>query len=143
LCRENAPDNGNAGNPYAATELILTVSTQTEYGDAGDDPFEEQRGNTENAMRRLFDEYGKPNATRFTVGVLSSVASRLLDLLPPLFVGLAIDAIFLNEREFSILFVPDDWLPKGQDAQFEQSVIIVTLVAGSFAFAAAFHWTRN
>lgn len=94
-------------------------------------------------MRRLFDEYGRPNATQFVVGVVSSVASRLLDLLPPLLLGLAIDAVFLNEREFSILFVPDEWLPTGQDAQLEQFGIIVGLVAGSFALAAAFHWTRN
>lgn len=119
------------------------MSTQTDYGEGGDDPFEEQRGNTENAMRRLFDEYGRPNATQFVVGVVSSVASRLLDLLPPLLLGLAIDAVFLNEREFSILFVPDEWLPTGQDAQLEQFGIIVGLVAGSFALAAAFHWTRN
>jgi len=116
------------------------VSAPTDYGDGEKDPFEEQRGNTEDAMRRLFYEYGKPNAFQFVVGVVSSVASRLLDLLPPLLLGLAIDAVFSDEREFSILFVPDAWLPEEPEAQFW---VIVLLVAGSFALAAAFHWTRN
>jgi len=106
----------------------------------GDDVFEEQRDRVENPMRRLFVEYGRPNAPQAAVGVFSSIASRLLDLLPPLLLGIAIDAIFLNEREFSLWLFPEAWTPDEPTAQFW---LVVALVAGSFVLAAGFHWTRN
>jgi ATP-binding cassette subfamily B protein len=105
-----------------------------------DDPFEEQRARTGNAMRRLFAEYGRPNAGKAAVGVVASVFSRLLDLLPPLLLGVAIDAVFLNERDFSLWLVPDSWLPTEPAGQFW---LVSGLIAASFALAAAFHWTRN
>lgn len=58
-----------------------------------DDPFEEQRDSVENPMRRLFRVYGVPNAVQFFVGVIASVSARVLDLLPPLMLGIAIDTI--------------------------------------------------
>jgi ATP-binding cassette subfamily B protein len=91
-------------------------------------------------MRRLFAEYGRPNAGKAAVGVVASVFSRLLDLLPPLLLGVAIDAVFLNERDFSLWLVPDSWLPTEPAGQFW---LVSGLIAASFALAAAFHWTRN
>jgi len=108
--------------------------------DEGDDPFEDQRANAENPMRRLFAVYGRPNTPQVAVGIASSVFSRLLDLLPPLLLGLAIDAIFLDERSFTFPFVDDSALPDEPVAQFW---LVVGLVAGSFALAAGFHWLRN
>jgi ATP-binding cassette subfamily B protein len=105
-----------------------------------EEPFEEQRARTGNAMKRLFIEYGSPNAGKAVVGVVASVFSRLLDLLPPLLLGVAIDSIFLNERGFSLWLVPDAWLPDSPTGQFW---LISGLIAASFALAAAFHWTRN
>jgi len=104
--------------------------------------FEEQRERVESPMVRLFIEYGRPNAPQAAVGVFSSVASRLLDLLPPLLLGLAIDTVFLNESEFSLWLVPDAWLP-AETEQAAQFRLVVYLVVASFALAALFHWTRN
>ena len=109
-------------------------------GEGEEDAFEEQRDRVENPMRRLFAEYGRPNAPQAAVGILSSIASRLLDLLPPLLLGIAIDAIFLDERRFSLWLFPEAWTPEEPVAQFW---LVVGLVAGSFALAAGFHWTRN
>ena len=115
-----------------------------------DDPFEEQRERTANPMRRLFAEYGRPYAGQFAVGVLASVGARVLDLLPPLLLGLAIDAIFLDTRPLDLPLVPDVWVPNGPDAAFlgfaggeAQFAFVVAIVVGSFGFGAIFHYVRN
>ena len=107
-----------------------------------DGSFEEQRERVESPMVRLFVEYGRPNAPQAAVGVFSSIASRLLDLLPPLLLGVAIDAIFLNESDFSVWLVPEAWLP-AETEQAAQFRLVVYLVVASFGLAALFHWTRN
>jgi ATP-binding cassette subfamily B protein len=117
---------------------------------AEDDPFEEQRERAVNPMRRLFDKYGRPYWVQFTVGVLASVGARTLDLLPPLLLGLAIDAIFLDTRPLALPLVPDAWVPNGPDATFlgftggeAQFVFVVGGVVGSFGVGALFHYVRN
>jgi ATP-binding cassette subfamily B protein len=105
-----------------------------------DDPFEEQRENAENPMRRLFLEYGAENKRAFVVGLLSSVVARVLDLMPPVLLALAVDSIFYEERPFSIWLVPDAWLPPDRPGQLYLSA---ALIAAAFFVGAAFHWTRN
>jgi ATP-binding cassette subfamily B protein len=105
-----------------------------------DDPFEEQRENAENPMRRLFLEYGARNKPAFGIGLLSSVVARVLDLMPPVLLALAVDAIFYEERPFSIWLVPDAWLPATRTGQLFLSA---GLIAVAFFGGAAFHWTRN
>ncbi|WP_267641834.1 ABC transporter ATP-binding protein [Haloarchaeobius amylolyticus] len=111
-----------------------------ELHDEDDDPFEEQREQAENAMKRLFLEYGSKNRLAFVVGLLSSVVARLLDLIPTVMLTLAIDAIFRDEQAFTLLFVPDAWLPQTEAGQLWLSA---GLIAFGFFGGAAFHWTRN
>ena len=108
--------------------------------DDEDDPFEEQRKNADDPMVRLFSEYGRPNALQAVVGILASVAARLLDLIPPIMLGLAIDAIFRDEKAFSLWLVPDAWLPADAMGQFW---LTIGVIAGAFALGAGFHWLRN
>jgi ATP-binding cassette subfamily B protein len=105
-----------------------------------DDPFEEQRERTPNPMRRLFATYGRGRGDVIGVGVVASVLARLLDLLPPLLLGVAVDAIFLDAAPFSLPLVPDAWLPTDGTTQFQ---LTVGLVLFSFVGGAAFHWVRN
>ena len=113
----------------------------TEFGlDGDDDPFEEQRANADDPMRRLFEEYGRPNGVQFAVGVVASVAARLLDLLPPVLLGLAIDAVFRDDKAFAPWLVPEAWIPATEDGQL---FLTVALIAGAFLLGAAFHWVRN
>ncbi|MFC5278342.1 ABC transporter ATP-binding protein [Halorubrum rubrum] len=109
-----------------------------------DDPFEEQRAEVENPMKRLFAEYGRAYLPQVTVGVVASVFARLLDLLPPLMLGIAIDAVFYEDALFSeqipLVVLPDAWLPTGRTEQFWFTVAVI---AGAFALGAAFHWVRN
>jgi ATP-binding cassette subfamily B protein len=105
-----------------------------------DDPFEEQRENAEDPMRRLFDEYGGPNRFQFAVAVIASVFARLLDLLPPVLLGLAIDAIFRDDKAFALWLLPAAWTPATQDGQL---FFAVGIIAAAFGFGAIFHWVRN
>ena len=109
-----------------------------------DDPFEEQRDKIENPMKRLFLTYGRDYTFPVSVGILASVFARLLDLLPPLMLGIAIDAIFREEAAFDeqipLVLLPNAWLPTGQTDQFWFTIAVL---AGAFALGAAFHWLRN
>ena len=104
-----------------------------------EDPFEEQRENAEDPMRRLFSVYGRPNVGSMIVGIVASIAARLLDLVPPIMLGLAIDAVF-GEQAFSLWLVPEAWIPANETTQFW---VVIGLIAGAFTLAAAFHWIRN
>lgn len=105
-----------------------------------DDPFEEQRAQTDNAMYRLFREYGRPNVWYFGVGLVTSIAARVLDLIPPVLLGVAIDAIIRDDKPFDFPVVPRAWLPTDPEAQFWLTVVIIT---AGFLGGAVFHWTRN
>ena len=109
-----------------------------------DDPFEEQRDRVENPMKRLFREYGRPYTFHASVGIFASVFARLLDLLPPLLLGVAIDAVFRRDAAFSeqipLVLLPDAWLPTTQTEQFW---VVIVAIAGAFLLGAGFHWVRN
>jgi ATP-binding cassette subfamily B protein len=104
-----------------------------------DDPFEEQRERTERPMVRLFRVYGRQRWRACAVGVFGSVAARVLDLLPPLMLALAIDAIF-GDEQFGLPLVPDAWIPATKTGQLWLSVGIIV---AAFTIGAAFHWVRN
>jgi ATP-binding cassette subfamily B protein len=105
-----------------------------------DDPFESQRERADRPMRRLFDEYGRDSAGQFVVGMLASIVARTLDLLPPLLLGIAVDAIFLDQRPFALPLVPPAWLPSGHEAQFW---FTTGVVVAAFGVGAVFHYVRN
>ena len=106
-----------------------------------DDPFEEQRRRVDDSIRRLFIEYGPKNRFEYGVGISASIGARLLDLIPTLMLGVAIDAIFTGDRAFSLgPFVPVEWLPDTPESQF---ALTLAIIAGAFLFGAVFHWMRN
>ena len=104
-----------------------------------DEVFEDVRDRVDYPMRRLFAEYGRDNAFQFVVGFVSSVAARILDLLPPLLLAVAIDSIF-GEQTYSLWLVPQSWLP---GSQIGQIWLTVGIIAAAFLIGAGFHWTRN
>ncbi|MFC7069223.1 ABC transporter ATP-binding protein [Halobaculum lipolyticum] len=105
-----------------------------------DDPFEDIREKTDNPMKRLFTEYGARNTRYFGLGFFGSVFARLLDLLPPLLLGLAIDAIFRDDRPFALPLVPQGLLPTEPRGQF---VFSIGVIAFAFFGGSVFHWVRN
>ncbi len=108
-----------------------------------DDPFEAQREHVENPMYRLLVEYGRPYWGSLSIGLVASVFARALDLLPALFLAVAIDAIFgdaVFAEQVPLVVVPEGWLPTTREGQFW---FVAVGIAGSFALGAIFHWVRN
>ncbi|MFB6178407.1 MAG: ABC transporter transmembrane domain-containing protein, partial [Halorientalis sp.] len=108
--------------------------------DSDDDPFEEARERADNPMRRLFTDYGGEHRMAFAVGIFGSVLARMLDLLPPVLLGLAVDAILRNDKAFGMPLLPHRWLPTTQSGQL---ALTVGLIAVAFFGGAIFHWVRN
>ncbi|RJX49022.1 ABC transporter ATP-binding protein [Halonotius pteroides] len=105
-----------------------------------DDPFEAQRERVDNPMARLVGEYGRPYWLSVTLGILASLAARLLDLLPVILLGVAIDSLFQRVEPFELPLVPQAWLPS---TPIDQFALVVGLIAAAFITGAAFHWLRN
>lgn len=98
------------------------------------------KDSVDNPMRKLAQVYVKPEWRAVFIGIFGSIASRLLDLLPPLFLAVALDSIILEEEPFSLFLIPDSFLPTEQG---DQLLMVVILIAGSFILASVFHWGRN
>ena len=105
-----------------------------------DDAFEDARDRVDRPMWRLFTEYGRGQRLAFVLGLVSSIVARMLDLLPPLLLALAIDAVIEQQTSYSLLFVPDAWIPGTTTGQLW---LTAGLIAASFGFGAVFHYTRN
>ncbi|ELY71522.1 ABC transporter ATP-binding protein [Natrinema versiforme] len=110
-----------------------------------DDPFEEQREEIENPMKRLFLEYGSNYKGAAAVGVIASIFARVLDLLPALMLGVALDAVIRQEIPYVEAFpvgggLVAPYVPEGRLAQFW---LTIGIIAGAFFLSAIFHWTRN
>ena len=106
-----------------------------------DDPFEQQRENIENPMKRLFFVYGADYKGSVIVGILASISARLLDLVPPILLGFALDAIIRQDKSFAaIWFVPTRFIPADPQGQL---LLTVILIGGAFGIGALFHWVRN
>ncbi|MFC4541222.1 ABC transporter ATP-binding protein [Halosolutus amylolyticus] len=110
-----------------------------------DDPFEEQREEIENPMKRLFVEYGRNYVFHAVVGILASVSARVLDLLPPIMLAVALDAVFRDEIGYAeaLPFGSEIVAPYVPGTQLEQFYLTVGVIAGAFFLGAAFHWIRN
>ncbi|WP_336327460.1 ABC transporter ATP-binding protein [Halovenus sp. HT40] len=106
-----------------------------------DDPFEQQRENIDNPMKRLFLVYGGKYKRSVIVGIFASIFARLLDLVPPILLGFALDAVIRQDKSFAAIWlVPDALLPADQQGQL---LLTVGLIAGAFFLGALFHWVRN
>jgi ATP-binding cassette subfamily B protein len=108
-----------------------------------DDPFEEQRERTDNAMKRLFLTYGLRYKLQFAVGLVSSMVARALDLLPPLLLGIAVDSVVgpqATSRPFDLPLIPEAIEPASRTGQLW---FMAGLIGVAFFGGAAIHWTRN
>ncbi|GAA0295647.1 ABC transporter ATP-binding protein [Halarchaeum salinum] len=105
-----------------------------------DDPFEDVRDSSGNAMWRLFTEYGREFWGQFTLGVVASIVARLLDLVPPVMLGYAIDTILRDDGTF-LAFLPASM--RAGWTTGEEVVIAAAIVAGSFVLGSGCHWVRN
>ncbi len=81
------------------------------------DPEELGEG-VERPMYRLFTEYGRDHYHWFALELLTSMATRFLALVPPVVLGVALDAVFEDKQPYSLPLVPDAWIPETTMGQF-------------------------
>ncbi|WP_224268145.1 ABC transporter ATP-binding protein [Haloprofundus salinisoli] len=91
-------------------------------------------------IQRVFDEYGRPELRWLTLGVLTSFLSRAANLVPPLLLGVTLNAVESGPGAYSLPLVPDAWLPSTVP---EQLTLSITLIAASFVVAAVASWGRT
>ncbi|MGM0448472.1 MAG: ABC transporter ATP-binding protein [Methanobacteriota archaeon] len=97
--------------------------------------FEVYRDRVDRPLSRLFREYGASEAHWLVVGMVANVVARVAGLLPPVVLGVAIDAVFTGTGPYTLPVVPDAWLPTEDGAQFRLSVL---LIFGSFIVTGVF-----
>ena len=91
-------------------------------------------------LRDLFGRYARADLPLFVLGVVTSVLGRLLSLLPPLVLGLAIDATFNDDVPYALPLVPAELLPATQSEEVFYSVgIVVAALVGSVVLT----WTNG
>jgi len=91
-------------------------------------------------MVRLFGEYGRPDLHLFVLGLVTSVLGRSVGLLPPLVLGVAIDAVFAGDAPYRLPLVPVAWLPTDRAAQLWLSAALIVI---AFVLGVAFTWTQG
>ncbi|MFB6176080.1 MAG: ABC transporter ATP-binding protein, partial [Halobaculum sp.] len=91
----------------------------------------------ENPVVALLRRYAPGNLTTLVVALSTTIARRLLDLVPPYLLGVTLDSFFTGERRaLSVAFVPADWIPAGVRGQF---VFLTGLFVGTATLAAVTH----
>ena len=91
-------------------------------------------------MVRLFRRYGRPDAHLFALGLLTSVLGRTIGLVPPLVLGVAIDAVFSGDAPYALPLVPDSLLPT---TRADQLWLSTGLILAALALSILFTWTQG
>ena len=99
--------------------------------------FDVYRERVDRPLARLFQAYGTDEIHWFALGMAANVIARLASLAPPLVLGVAIDAVFVDQQPYTLPIVPDAWLPVTAEGQFWFSV---ALIVGAFLTTGVFTW---
>ncbi|GAB3687494.1 ABC transporter ATP-binding protein [Salinarchaeum chitinilyticum] len=99
--------------------------------------FERYRDQVDRPLSRLFKEYGVPELRWFSIGMVANVIARSASLLPPLVLGVAIDAVFVGDSQYTLPLLPQAWVPGSQSGQFWFSA---ALIVGAFVVTGVFTW---
>jgi len=96
----------------------------------GDRP---RRGRPKSPVWRLYADYGRNNVHYAALGAVSTIVGRALGLLPAFVIGLAVDAVFLNQRAYRLPFVPEAWIPADSTGQlwFSVGLLLAATVIGA------------
>src|SRR6056297_333703 len=97
------------------------------------------------SMWRLYAAYGRENAGHAVLGTVMALFARATGLLPALLLGLAIDAVLLGTRPFSLPLVPEPWIPATVTGQLWFTVGILlgaTLLGAVASYLGSYGWNR-
>lgn len=81
----------------------------------------------------LLRRYGRPHWPLFAIGLLATFVSVGALLMPPVILGVALDALFASGAGFDLPLVPSTWLPSDAASQF---VLSLGLILGATVFGA-------
>ncbi|MBX0322276.1 ABC transporter ATP-binding protein/permease [Halomicroarcula sp. F13] len=91
-------------------------------------------------MWRLYAAYGRENAGNAVLGTVMALLSRATGLVPALLLGLAIDAVLLGTRPFTLPLVPETWIPTTAAGQLW---LAVAILVGATVLGAVGSWLQN
>jgi ATP-binding cassette subfamily B protein len=92
-------------------------------GEINAEYIEKHRDEITHPLWELIQRFGYGNRRWFVVGVLASIGSRFFSLIPPVVLGVAIDALFAQDpKPYTLPLVPTAWLPKTETSQFWFSI---------------------
>ncbi|ADD05039.1 ABC-type transport system permease protein (probable substrate iron) [Natrialba magadii ATCC 43099] len=101
-------------------------------------PFDVYREDVDRPISRLFLSYAPGRLGWFSAGMVANFVARMASLVPPLLLGVAIDAIFTDaDGAFELPLVSDAWLPAEPMAQFWFTIVAIAV---SFVVVAVFTW---
>ena len=99
--------------------------------------FDEYRERVERPLVRLFKEYGTGNVHWMALGMVANILARGASLAPPVVLGAAIDAVFLDQAAYELILFPGGLVPDTQVGQFWLSV---GLIVAAFLTTAVATW---
>ncbi len=102
--------------------------------------WEEFLADTDHALWEVLKSYGWRRKWWFILGSISGLISRSMDLIPPLLLAVAIDAIFFDEQAFNLPLVSQAALP---DDVFWQFSLLIGLLVAIYILEAALLWLKN
>ena len=91
-------------------------------------------------MVRLFDQYGRPEWHLLAVALVTSLFGRTVALVPPLVLGVAIDAVFVGGAPYALPLVPPEYLPTGR---VEGLWFSAALVASALVLSVLLTWAQG
>ncbi|MDS0260766.1 ABC transporter ATP-binding protein/permease [Haloarcula sp. S1CR25-12] len=97
------------------------------------------------SMWRLYAAYGRENTGSAVLGTVMALVARGTGLVPALLLGLAIDAVLLDTRPFSLPLVPDAWMPPAAAGQLRVTVAVIvgaTLLGAVASYLGSYGWNR-
>jgi ATP-binding cassette subfamily B protein len=97
------------------------------------------------SMWRLYAAYGRENTGSAVLGTVMALVARGTGLVPALLLGLAIDAVLLGTRPFSLPLVPETWIPATATGQLWFTVGILlgaTLLGAIASYLGSYGWNR-
>jgi ATP-binding cassette subfamily B protein len=91
-------------------------------------------------MVRLFDQYGRPEWHLLALAVVTSLLGRTVALVPPLVLGVAIDAVFVGNAAYALPLVPPELLPT---TRIEGLWFSAALVVSALVLSVLFTWAQG
>ncbi len=88
-------------------------------------------------LRRILHAYGRPYRRLTALAVIASVLFPALAVLPPYLLQVAIDAVLLEQRPFSVAGQSPDWISEDRTAQLVVITVLLVTVVGAAAVTSA------